>query len=194
MLEYRIFDKDGLGGYVNPVGFLLSNDGYIYDRRYGFYTREGLLIEYRIPDITDKNGKAIYVNDIVALENNDKDNIIATCRFGTIEREIVSHDGKSTNNCNITGFYFEVNGKPTLPIVNNYLGISDCSIMEVIGTVHDDEVKEKLDKMIGDGENDFYEKSKKTYYDVLVSGMFYEWYPHLSGNWEKDEVEWLKNS
>ena len=31
-------------------------------------------------------------------------------------------------------------------------------------------------------------KTKEGYLSLLKSGMFYEFYPELSGNWEKDRV------
>lgn len=36
------------------------------------------------------------------------------------------------------------------------------------------------------------EKAKKEYIEVLNSGMFWEWYPDLTGNYERDELEWGK--
>jgi hypothetical protein len=34
-------------------------------------------------------------------------------------------------------------------------------------------------------------KTSKDYYDaVLKTGMFFEWYPSLTGDWEIDEVKW----
>lgn len=35
--------------------------------------------------------------------------------------------------------------------------------------------------------------TKKIYYDqVLKTGMFFEWYPELTGDWSKDEASWVK--
>ena len=34
-------------------------------------------------------------------------------------------------------------------------------------------------------------KPADEYYSMLKSGMFYEFYPELSGKWEKDRDEWL---
>ena len=31
---------------------------------------------------------------------------------------------------------------------------------------------------------------KFTYMTELHSGMFYEWYPNLTGQWEQDKVRW----
>ena len=33
--------------------------------------------------------------------------------------------------------------------------------------------------------------SKEYYEDVLKSGMFFEWYPSLTGNWEEDRRYWV---
>ena len=34
-------------------------------------------------------------------------------------------------------------------------------------------------------------KPVEEYYSLLKSGMFYEFYPELSGEWEKDRDQWL---
>ncbi len=36
------------------------------------------------------------------------------------------------------------------------------------------------------------EKAKKEYLEILNSGMFWEWYPDLTGDYNKDELEWGK--
>lgn len=36
------------------------------------------------------------------------------------------------------------------------------------------------------------EKSKKEYTELLNSGMFFEFFPDLTGNYERDELEWGK--
>lgn len=33
---------------------------------------------------------------------------------------------------------------------------------------------------------------KAEYQRLLSSGMFWEFYPKLTGNWEKDKIEWAK--
>ena len=33
---------------------------------------------------------------------------------------------------------------------------------------------------------------KAEYDRLLKSGMFFEFYPNLTGNWEKDKIEWAK--
>ena len=33
-------------------------------------------------------------------------------------------------------------------------------------------------------------KAKKEYIDLLGSGMFFEFYPKLTGDWEQDELDW----
>lgn len=37
-------------------------------------------------------------------------------------------------------------------------------------------------------------KTKEDYFSLLKSGMFYEFYPELSGNWEEDKELILKNN
>lgn len=34
--------------------------------------------------------------------------------------------------------------------------------------------------------------TQKEYNDLLRSGMFFEWYPNLSGDWEKDAEQWFE--
>ncbi len=34
------------------------------------------------------------------------------------------------------------------------------------------------------------DKIYQAYLDVKKSGMMYEWYPQLTGDWEKDRIEW----
>lgn len=36
------------------------------------------------------------------------------------------------------------------------------------------------------------ESAKKEYMELLHSGMFFEWYPDLTGDWNKDEIAWNK--
>lgn len=33
---------------------------------------------------------------------------------------------------------------------------------------------------------------EKEYFDLLKSGMFWEFYPHLTGDYEKDKDQWKK--
>lgn len=80
----------------------------------------------------DKNKKDIYEGDFIEVINDANQKIVVQCMFGTIEREIM---GSELNNCYITGFYYFFKGKATLPIVTNYLGISDYEIFEVVGNV-----------------------------------------------------------
>lgn len=40
---------------------------------------------------------------------------------------------------------------------------------------------------------DFEEKAKVEYRKLLnESGMFHEFYPHLTGNWKEDKIEWFE--
>ena len=40
------------------------------------------------------------------------------------------------------------------------------------------------------GKKDSIDDQKFTYMTELHSGMFYEWYPSLTGEWEKDKTRW----
>lgn len=40
------------------------------------------------------------------------------------------------------------------------------------------------------GKKDSIDDQKFTYMTELHSGMFYEWYPSLTGEWEKDKTWW----
>ena len=37
----------------------------------------------------------------------------------------------------------------------------------------------------------FEEKAEKEYKEVLKSGMFFQWYPGMSGDWDRDTENWL---
>ncbi len=51
--------------------------------------------------------------------------------------------------------------------------------------------KEIVDEYF-DQERDYFEKrAEKGYEEVLKSGMFWEWYPQLTGNWERDKSDWF---
>ena len=38
----------------------------------------------------------------------------------------------------------------------------------------------------------FEEKAEKEYGEVLKSGMFWEWYAGMSGDWDRDKENWFK--
>ena len=40
--------------------------------------------------------------------------------------------------------------------------------------------------------NKSYTEMKNKYHLLLISGMFFEFYPELSGEWLKDKTEWKK--
>ena len=40
-------------------------------------------------------------------------------------------------------------------------------------------------------EIDFIQEAELEYEGLMKTGMMWEWYPQLSGNWEKDKEEWL---
>ncbi len=60
----------------------------------------------------------------------DGEKIRAICRFGN--RRLTTKTGTTID---IQCFYFEVGGRKTNPVVNNYLGKHDLEIMEVVSDV-----------------------------------------------------------
>lgn len=58
-----------------------------------------------------------------------------------------------------------------------------------------DEVNKPLDdlqKVYFDNERKlFEEKAEKEYGEVLKSGMFFEWFAGMSGDWDRDREDWL---
>jgi hypothetical protein len=123
---------------------------WVFWDQYGIVSPESKCWAYSIPNVKiipetigmkydkcDKNGKPIYVGDIIELVTEDREKITIECKFGTVQRQIYE------NLVEITGFYFERSndGRKTFPIVNNYLGKHDTEICEVIGTIFD--VKEE---------------------------------------------------
>lgn len=82
----------------------------------------------------DKKGKEIYEGDIIELPNEVNQKIRVICEFGTVQRELI---GGSVNLCDITGFYFSLNGHATFPIVKNYKGLHDLELFEVVGNIYE---------------------------------------------------------
>ena len=37
----------------------------------------------------------------------------------------------------------------------------------------------------------FDEKAEREYWEVLKSGKFFQWYPGMSGDWDRDREDWL---
>lgn len=82
----------------------------------------------------DKLGNDIYEGDILELINEQGSKIKVVCYFGIARREVV---GYTPVIVDIPCFYFEFEGFKTFPIVNNYAGEHDLSMMEIIGTIYD---------------------------------------------------------
>lgn len=85
----------------------------------------------------DMHGNEIFQGDIVEFENAAHIMRRAICEFGTVKRELVGETEDVL--CEITGFYFRLIGpnKATFPIVQNYQGISDYELFDVIGNIYE---------------------------------------------------------
>ena len=72
---------------------------------------------------------------------------------------------------------------------NNFTGSETSYSLRIVADALD-----KLNKPFEDGFTRYFEdKAKAEYNQVLKeTGMFYEWYPQLTGDYETDKVEWLK--
>ena len=59
-----------------------------------------------------------------------------------------------------------------------------------------DEVNKPLDdlqKIYFENERELFdEKAEREYWEVLKSGKFFQWYPGMSGDWERDKENWFK--
>lgn len=52
--------------------------------------------------------------------------------------------------------------------------------------------KEVVDEYFDQERRDFEERAEKEYEELLKTGMFWEWYPQLTGNWGKDKSDWFE--
>ena len=48
-----------------------------------------------------------------------------------------------------------------------------------------------IDKYFNKEREDFKIRAEKEYSEVLKSGKFFQWYPGMSGDWDRDKEEWL---
>jgi hypothetical protein len=83
----------------------------------------------------DSDDREIYEEDKLELINSYNDRIEVICKYGSVNRELISLD-ESINECEINGFYFKLCNTNicTFPIIKNYLKVHDCKIMKIIGS------------------------------------------------------------
>lgn len=79
----------------------------------------------------DKNAERIFNGDVVEIVNDAGKTIRAVCRYGLPHRVL-----DTGHLVEISGFYFEVEGRATFPIVNNYAGKHDCAMFKKIGNIY----------------------------------------------------------
>ncbi len=135
--KFRAWDTENNCYFEEPYfKLLIANNGKIYNSENDEWhePNERYIIQW-FSGYKDKNKTDIYEGDIIELINEANEKIRVVCEFGKVTREIM---GFKLNECYITGFYFRIpNGKATFPIVNNYLGISDLELFEVIGNIRE---------------------------------------------------------
>lgn len=84
----------------------------------------------------DKKKEPIFEGDILDCINADGKQIRVVCKFGEAKRKLMSALG-IVNECSIFGFYLDYKGLATYPIVNNYKGLHDLEILNIVGNIFD---------------------------------------------------------
>lgn len=82
--------------------------------------------------LQDKNKKDIYEGDIGEVINVDGIKTRFEIKWGIHRRDMTS--GWTVD---IPSFCFEIEDFPTYPIVNNYKGIHDLDMVEIIGNIYE---------------------------------------------------------
>ena len=116
------FGINGVNG-LPSIAFQLPDGGYCTSANIMQFT--GLL---------DRQGQEIYEEDVVAIEAEDGRTNKLVVRFGIARREM-----KSGWMVDIPSFYFDLIGGDfkAFPIVKNYKGVHDLSIMEILGNIYE---------------------------------------------------------
>jgi hypothetical protein len=119
----EVVDKDG-----NKLMELMQGEDYVF-----IDDIECVTLQYSGYEV---KGKAmVYEGDIVELKNEDGKKITAVCEYGRARRNMAA-EMDQTIRVDIEGFYFKLSdGKKTFPIVENYAGKHDLSIMKKVGNI-----------------------------------------------------------
>lgn len=136
----NVFSDDWISGYPLPDADIKNRWYLMFSYADGFdkfEVRPETICQYS--GWKDKDGEKIFRGDKLKLINAEGKEIIVICEFGKIERNLVTLMGDITT-CEISGFYFSRDGEEnskTFPIVKNYKGVHDTSIMKIIGNIYD---------------------------------------------------------
>ena len=112
-----------------------------------------------------------------------------------IEKLNQSYKVLADNNKEIGSFQLDDNGLYYFWIKDETTGAWTAQNLKEIAQLLDD-INQPFNKQVTDyfdqEKEDFKKRARVEYRKLLnESGMFWEFYPHLAGNWNIDEKEWL---
>lgn len=129
-IKFRAWDKEE-GTMLSDISLL--DDTWDMMNEFFKYKKDELhFMQYT--GLKDKNGKEIYEGDVLQLVDEIGEHVRVICEFGN--RRITSFSGTEID---VQCFYFKTvktNWK-TNPVANNYKGMHDLEIIEVIGNIYE---------------------------------------------------------
>ena len=112
-----------------------------------------------------------------------------------LEKLNKSHSVKTTTGKEIGSFQLDSDGFYYLWFKDDVSGCWNAYTLKAIADKLDEvnkPFKETVDEYFDQERRDFKEQARVEYRKLLnESGMFFEWYPRLTGDWKKDKEEWL---